>query len=336
MLHLEFTAADIARTRGVGTLGPFAETVLGVTSLRMDRPNRVAAPWSSVLSGPLGPAVRDLGEALAPRSTWQVDLFSSTDGAPAPTFDDGARAWMDIPQESLVREIRAARCHTAPAATWLGGLERADAAPRRLVSDLLRRLHDDLIQPRWPKVRARLDAERARLQDLVLTGGVEALLSSLHPMATWNAPFLSLPAGGRWQSEPFHASLGGRGLHIVPSMYCPVGPVPFFPAEGPGLLLCPVRPRPTGAEGDGRSGAESDALARVLGRTRAAVLASIADGCTTGQIAARLDISAASASEHASAMRAAGLVRSTRDRNRVRHDLTPLGTDLLTRSGARI
>ncbi|MFF3249400.1 winged helix-turn-helix domain-containing protein [Streptomyces sp. NPDC002870] len=74
------------------------------------------------------------------------------------------------------------------------------------------------------------------------------------------------------------------------------------------------------------------ALAVLLGCTRAAVLDALADpsGRTTKQLAQRLSISPTSASEHATALRTAGLVTSLRQANTVRHTTTPLGTTLLS------
>jgi DNA-binding MarR family transcriptional regulator len=73
------------------------------------------------------------------------------------------------------------------------------------------------------------------------------------------------------------------------------------------------------------------ALASLIGRTRARVLAVIGGGggLTTTEIARRLRISPASASEHAYALRAAGLIRSERDGPCVEHRVTRLGRALL-------
>lgn len=66
-----------------------------------------------------------------------------------------------------------------------------------------------------------------------------------------------------------------------------------------------------------------------MGHTRAAVLAAVGDGCTTGELAGRAGVSVSSASEHAAVLRQAGLVSSARRRQQVRHALTPLGRALL-------
>jgi DNA-binding transcriptional ArsR family regulator len=66
-----------------------------------------------------------------------------------------------------------------------------------------------------------------------------------------------------------------------------------------------------------------------VGRNRAAVLASIADGCTTTELAGRAGISVAAASQHASVLRDAGLIVTRRQGGAVLHLLTPLGAELL-------
>jgi DNA-binding transcriptional ArsR family regulator len=67
----------------------------------------------------------------------------------------------------------------------------------------------------------------------------------------------------------------------------------------------------------------------LLGRTRAGVLHSVRAPSTTGEIARRLLVSAATASEHMTVLRDAGLVTSQRYANSVLHALTPLGSALL-------
>ncbi|WP_394296739.1 ArsR/SmtB family transcription factor [Nocardiopsis gilva] len=105
----------------------------------------------------------------------------------------------------------------------------------------------------------------------------------------------------------------------------------FYDSSLPPVLLYPVGHPPVSFlakayEGNAPGG---DVLGRLLGRTRASVLRTLSTDHTTGELARRLDISMASASEHASLLRAAGLVASERQGNTVRHSLTPLGMELL-------
>lgn len=80
-----------------------------------------------------------------------------------------------------------------------------------------------------------------------------------------------------------------------------------------------------------RAAPEDDPLGALLGRTRAAVLELLTHQHTTSEVAAELGISAASASEHTSTLRAAGLVATERNGKSVRHTCTPLGLRLAAR-----
>jgi DNA-binding transcriptional ArsR family regulator len=59
------------------------------------------------------------------------------------------------------------------------------------------------------------------------------------------------------------------------------------------------------------------------------VLRTLADGCSTTELADRVGISLAAASQHASVLRDAGLITTHRQGSAVLHVLTPLGVELL-------
>ncbi|WP_194905413.1 ArsR/SmtB family transcription factor [Catenulispora rubra] len=59
------------------------------------------------------------------------------------------------------------------------------------------------------------------------------------------------------------------------------------------------------------------------------VLRAVGAGCTTGALAARLAVSAPTASVQATALREAGLLASARDGREVVHMVTALGAGLL-------
>nr|WP_279433286.1 winged helix-turn-helix domain-containing protein [Micromonospora sp. KC606] len=81
-------------------------------------------------------------------------------------------------------------------------------------------------------------------------------------------------------------------------------------------------------------GTSTQALANLLGRTRASVLTAIADGVsTTGSLARRLDISSAAARRHTTVLREAGLITTRRHHNNVPHNPTQTGLTLLDRHG---
>ncbi len=73
---------------------------------------------------------------------------------------------------------------------------------------------------------------------------------------------------------------------------------------------------------------QSDALARLLGRTRAALLESLAEPASTHTLARRHGLAASTVSEHLAALRDARLVSSRRQRHAVMYQQTRLGTAL--------
>jgi DNA-binding transcriptional ArsR family regulator len=177
---------------------------------------------------------------------------------------------------------------------------------------------DRTLGPHWTEIRARLDAEYANRARLLAEGGIAGLLATLHPAVRWQPPVLELARPGVAEHH-----LGGRGLDVVPSLFCPAGPQVYRPAgAGPLLLIYP-------APGHDREAGPVGELGNLLGQTRAAVLAATADGATTGELARRLRISPAGASQHATVLRRAGLILSTRRGNAVLHTVTPLGSALL-------
>ncbi|RMI36721.1 MarR family transcriptional regulator [Streptomyces triticirhizae] len=78
-----------------------------------------------------------------------------------------------------------------------------------------------------------------------------------------------------------------------------------------------------------------DSLAAPLGRTRAMVLWTIAEhpGRTTTELARRTGISPASASQHATVPRTAGLTHTALNRDTAPHPATPLGLGVLDGAG---
>jgi DNA-binding transcriptional ArsR family regulator len=127
--------------------------------------------------------------------------------------------------------------------------------------------------------------------------------------------------------------LDGRGLLLIPSYFCRGKPVALADPSLPPTLVYPVSPghpvRPPAAGAPLATDAVGSHLARLLGHTRAAVLQTLGGDCTTSELARRAGVSISSASEHAAVLRDAGLVSSTRQRNAVRHSLTPVGLALL-------
>jgi DNA-binding transcriptional ArsR family regulator len=86
-----------------------------------------------------------------------------------------------------------------------------------------------------------------------------------------------------------------------------------------------------GVSCEGGRGASTDALGRLLGRTRALVLSNLDKPLSTTALAAMIALSPAGVSRHLLALRGTGLVSTTRHGHEVLYRRSELGSALLSR-----
>lgn len=324
MLRIHFAAEDLGRVQVATAPDPLWDTVLGLHQLTgPGRGARVFAAWRerarTVLRerGLLGP-VRLL-RALAPADAYFPDFL--TPAAAAEGLASGLDAVMATSERQLRDELQLLAHHRYPGAVpdWLRQLASGDREGLNHVVAAVRAVHDSVIAPDWTGTEAAVESDRALRARAVLDGGTHRLLDTLGPSLRWQPPVLraDYPV-----ERDLH--LDGRGLRLIPSYFCWRTPVSLVDDLLQPVLVYPVGHGTTGAAGH----RHADALAHLLGRTRARVLTSLTTPATTGELARRLATSAASASQHVHALRDAGLVLSRRDRNHVLHSLTPLGSAL--------
>jgi DNA-binding transcriptional ArsR family regulator len=196
------------------------------------------------------------------------------------------------------------------------------------------------VTPHWERIRAHLDSTRESLRDTMCRDGVGALLDSLGPGIRWKAPVLEIAGVGPGELEP-----DGRGLVLSPSLFLQrpghLSRVGRGAPERSPLLTFPVRPRAedlpdlladTDATRSGRR-EETDNLAALVGRTRAAALRAVREGCGNAALAERLGVTTAAVSQHTTILRAAGLISTHRSGSRAVHTVTHLGRLLLQGDG---
>ncbi|RJQ80382.1 ArsR family transcriptional regulator [Pseudonocardiaceae bacterium YIM PH 21723] len=272
------------------------------------------------LTGTLGPIAE---------TVFAFDVFERAGGMIFGGWRQQIRARLD-PQLDAIRAAKRT-FSLARDLLWLLDRQGTDvlaAEDRRQLSGVLSEFYRIAVAPFWENVRGHLEAERIARGRVVMSGGVEQLLSTLPAKIHWRSPVLELPA-----EEDRDVHLRGRGLLLSPSLFLREGNAVLLDATretGRPVLIFSAQPdrgRAAGLWGAARSNRQ--AIAALVGRTRAAVLTSLSDGCSTGQLAERLGISAAGVSQHASVLREAGLISTHRSRNTVLHTLTPLGAALI-------
>jgi len=324
--RIHFAAGDLQRIQVSPTLGPLAETVMAMSLLRCPmQPSGLYSQWRGQVKSRVTPQMTALAN-LIPVGCKGVDLCTLT--GPAPTIEQGVQALMAMPSDHYLVEVEfVARQHKLPEAAW--AVAEVDGPARYELAQAARAAYRALVAPYWRRIQACLHAEQVTRNRVLSLGGPERLLASIQgELIRWRPPVLEVHMCG-----DVDVHLEGRGLVLVPSVF--VGSVPTLHQNPNDETAAPVLVLPL-ADERVRHGQLWDgpkdrtlALAALVGRNRAAVLSAIAEGGTTTEVASRVGISLAAASQHASVLRGAGLIMTRRQGSSVLHVLTPLGAELL-------
>jgi DNA-binding transcriptional ArsR family regulator len=322
MLWIRFGPEDMARVRF--SISPLGETILSVAVLGRHPRQLPLEGWRSQQRRNLAGAPSRVLLGLVP-ADWRPTLALAPIVGERPLFEEELEAVVEFRPRPL-QAFLATLGSPARTARWMPRLPDDARSERRLARDLLRDYHSRCITEHWPAVRLHLEADIAYRTGIRAAQGIGRVLATLHPAVRWNDPILEVDVAGGSRS----IDLGGRGLVLVPSVFAWPNPIVLLDGTGQPVLLYPARRLLALWHGPA---SDRDVLAALLGGTRAAVLLAATRGDSTSDLADRLDVSVASASQHLTALRNAGLVAGTRRGRAVHHDLTPLGVQLLLASG---
>ncbi|GGZ16015.1 ArsR/SmtB family transcription factor [Streptomyces avidinii] len=331
MLRIHFTAEDLARTRVGAGIGAAAEAYSGLAMLRDTRTPLPFQGWRSAVGRRLGEEARPL-LALLPDRGPTLDLV--TIAGNAPSIGEAVERLLGAPRVRLREELEDLSVRPADA-PWVRSLMDADVDALRQLARALEACHRTAVAPYWDRAASHLDAVRAACARTLMEGGVERLLEGLCvPIVRWRAPVLEVR-----HPRDIEFRLGGRGLVIVPAVFMRREPTLFWdPGDGaapPRLTVPTVNEVEVGAALWNLTGTTAQgALGALLGRTRAAALKVTVGGCNTTELARRLNVSLAAASQHATVLRNANLITTNRRGGAVLHSITALGIDLLASEGA--
>jgi DNA-binding HxlR family transcriptional regulator len=320
MVEYVFTLDDLARLRFA--ISPPWELVTSLRALREPSSAGVHLEWVRSVRGTLGGLDLRPTLALLARADYTPDFLTPPPESPLASIEDGLEQIRSTPIAQVRREVRnVAKRSRAP--ELLAFLEH----PRREVNRLVKTLAEyweRAFAPSWPRVRALLEADIGQRARRVAEAGAGPTLDDLHPGVRWAGDRLRVPV-----SFTSTVALEGRGLLLVPSAFLwthpvvvtsePWQPTVIYPARGVALLWEAKAPL-------------DDALAALLGRTRARILAGLPAPVSTTELARRLRITPGGVSQHLSALAAAGLVSRRREGREVLYLRTPLAEALLEHS----
>jgi DNA-binding transcriptional ArsR family regulator len=345
-VRIHFTLTDLARTRIAGRPSPLAATTFSAFRLAQRTGTPGLDGWRRLVlaglaaSGPAGSGPAPGGGTGRRRAgePYFAQIAAGNPAHPVPRFlrpnvglhtlDEELERLLSTPRQVLRADLEYVGRHR-PLPRWTRDLADGDRTAADRLAAAVRDYHRVAVAPYWRALASALAADRAARNRQLGDGGIEEVLHSLGPRMRWRAPVLEVQTRAETEYD-YH--LGGRGLVLAPGAFCSY--VPCDPDEEQPTLYYEVAP------GTGRHpllappGGPHEGLAALLGHSRAAVLEVIADGVTTGQLARRVGLSPASASEHATVLRRAGLVATRRSGRSSHHTLTALGSELLLHAAA--
>lgn len=308
-------------------VSPLWETLAAVRALVDDDHRRYQEPWLDAV-GPdaverlrLEPLV-----ALQWPKGYVPDFLTPPPEGPTPRLRDQLALVRATPVDRVAAELQRRLEGEPGTAAAVEPLLAHPARARERLADLMQTAWRELVAPFWPRIRALLDGEVDARSRTLARHGLRRLFDELHPRIRWTDDGVVCDRPGDDDVD-----LDERGLVLMPSAFVwpavasivdpPWQPTIAYPARGIAELWRSPDPPP-------------HALARLLGPTRAMLLASLDEPRSTTTLAALTELSAAGVSRHLLVLRDAGLLHSRRRGHEVRYRRTALGDSIL-RGGVR-
>jgi DNA-binding transcriptional ArsR family regulator len=200
-----------------------------------------------------------------------------------------------------------------------------DPAVPEILADAMAAAWEELVAADWPTLRAVLERDVVHRGALLSGGGWSAAFAGLHKRLRWRDGVIEL--GG---IDGTYA-LDGSGLLLVPSVFVWPNIGAYTEPPWPRTLVYPARG--TAALWEPGAGVPPDALASLLGRTRARLLVALSDPASTTQLAKSLALAPGAVGDHLAVLRNAGLTTRARAGRSVLYRRTPLGDALAAGAG---
>lgn len=300
MITFELAADDVAASRFA--ISPLHETVLSLFTLYL-RQDVAHARWARDVRR--RPEVdHALLHSLVSPAGQIPDFLTPPPQHSRPSFGEQLAQVRATPAETVLAEIRAMYPAELPPP-----LKRADRDPVRVRDDAieaLTRYWELVIAPHWLRMRAILEADVLYRGLQCAQDGAGAAFAQLNPEIRWTGSALQVDIAGACQRI---VPPSGQVIQFIPSLFVagatwPVDmdapPVVGYRSRRAGLLWQDVAP------------VMSSAIATLLGRRRATVLASLDQPRSTVDLARMMGVTPSAVSQHLAVLSASRLVERAR------------------------
>ncbi|WP_415855778.1 helix-turn-helix domain-containing protein [Sinomonas sp. G460-2] len=328
-MFITLTSEDLTRVRFEAS--PLWETVTSLRALQQGTP--LHRPW-------IEEAKKRLADAAEPKAREHLRVLTTLVPAKGPIPD--ALTPTPLRQDSFSETLKAFA--TIPAELWLRDLGYLDHSG---LPDYSRRIIDEFradidaavpritaalewywataVEPYWPRLRSVLLADiDSRLEELA-HHGIQEVFKTLHPSVRPTPDGLEIMRG----CEATDLPEPGRGLILVPNAF--VWPNTLVLNTAPFIPTITYAPRGVGRLWEKGRDTKESPVSRLLGRTRAQILAQLDVPMTTTQLACALDLAAGTVSSHLKILAESGLTEPVRAGREVFYQRGRVGEELLAR-----
>src|SRR5690606_30886304 len=261
MLKVVLDAEALSRVR-VG-FSPMWEVVGSIRLLMRNSDNHVHTPWVKWATPRIDADLMELVMSLAPNPDRFPDFLTPPPGErPLPIEAELAEL---AAKDPAVAKEEFNECFDGRVPAAVRSLLEDPSTTMRRLSDALYRYWNQVLLPIWPRVRRVVKADLAFRADELASGGLHQLLNRLHPRISFDGDNLGLHMLCCHKDATRHA--GRRGLVLLP---CVFGwPDVLVVASEPYPVTISYGPRGVGTLWQGPSETNVDAIAKLIGRTRA-------------------------------------------------------------------
>ncbi|WP_433875836.1 ArsR/SmtB family transcription factor [Sinomonas atrocyanea] len=329
-MFITLTHEDLTRVRFEAS--PLWETVTSLRALQAGTP--LHRPWVTEarrrITASGDPLAREHLRLLT--TLVQPQGFIADSLTPTPergdSFADALNAVAAVPGELWLRDLGYLE-RRKPTGTILATLEELradiDAAVPRIVA-ALRWYWATAVEPYWPRLRSVLLADIDSRLDELSHYGIQEVFKTLHPSVRPTETGLEITRG----CEATDLPEPGSGLILVPNAF--VWPNTLVLNIAPFVPTITYAPRGVGRLWEATRETRESPISRLLGRTRAQILAQLDVPMTTTQLACALDLAAGTVNAHLKVLAESGLTEPVRAGREVFYQRGRVGEELLARA----
>jgi len=320
MIEYALAGMDLAEVRFA--ISPLNEVSLSLRALREPGRYPLHLPWLQTTAAAREHLDLEMLLALTNTSLWTPDFITPRPRSPLTDIDEELAIVASTPSPVLRRHLAEVHPDAMPEA--LAG--RADRVLGRIVAALAD-YWEGCFEPWWPRMRAVLEADVVHRGRVMAREGLAAMFADISERLRLVDNVLEVVLN---HPVTYRRSTAGEGLTMVPSLFPRAVSAPVTANEAP---LVMYGARGVGTLWEPEPATRPLALARLVGDTRAHLLAVLESPASSTELGVRLGVTTSAVNQHLRTLYAAGLLTSARHGRSVLYLRSELGDRLVSAGG---